>query len=207
MARVEHVCAIVLAAGASTRFGGQKLLAKVSPDTPNGSSQSILALTLDKFQSVFNTLHVVVPPNDTQIEALVLKKGALAIHSQNADQGMSQSLMAGVRAVSPETGWLIGLGDMPFLSVNTLQELAAELTTDNIVVPETRHGVGNPVAFGKTFADELLQLNGDRGAKCLVQRHPEKLKRVKTDDTGVHADIDTYDDLIRWQKMLSVPDH
>ncbi|MFT5611062.1 MAG: molybdenum cofactor cytidylyltransferase, partial [Arenicella sp.] len=109
------------------------------------------------------------------------------------NQGMSRSLIAGVTATLDADGWMIGLGDMPYVASETIVKLTDNLSQSNIVVPRYRQQLGNPVGFGSLFKDELLALRGDRGGKSIVQQHSRRLTTLDTQDQGVVIDLDTPD--------------
>jgi molybdenum cofactor cytidylyltransferase len=71
----------------------------------------------------------------------------------------------------------------------------SELADTSIVAPEYRQQRGHPVGFGQCYRDELQALNGNAGARDIIQRHKDSLELVSVDDAGVIADIDTPGDL------------
>lgn len=195
MATASQVSVIILAAGASSRFGGQKMLAPLP-----SSGHAVLATTIKTYQRVFARITVVTRPSDESVRELALKSGVDIIDSHHAESGMSQSIIAGIQARSPDVGWLVALGDMPFVSSETLKRLVEALTLETIVVPTTEKGAGNPVAFGKAFGQQLLSLKGDFGAKSILRAHQDKVIELALDDPGVHQDIDTPDDINRYRQ-------
>ena len=109
-------------------------------------------------------------------------------------QGMSASLICGVRQPPAAAGWIVALGDMPFVQSTTHAALLAALQQGStLAAPSWRGQRGNPVAFSAIYRQQLLQLQGDQGARSLLQRYPVHL--VEVDDQGIHRDIDTRADL------------
>ncbi|MEX2326091.1 MAG: nucleotidyltransferase family protein, partial [Pseudomonadales bacterium] len=54
---------------------------------------------------------------------------------------------------------------------------------------------GHPVLFDRAYFDELELLEGDVGAKSVIDAHPDKVITVEVDDENIFRDIDTPDDL------------
>ena len=63
------------------------------------------------------------------------------------------------------------------------------------MAPVYRDERGHPVGFDKQFCDELLQLQGDSGARAILLRHPDLLQTIAVEDPGVLWDIDHEADL------------
>ena len=61
----------------------------------------------------------------------------------------------------------------------------------DIVVPVMGGERGNPVAIGRAYREELLGLEGDRGARLVVQKYKDKVVEVEVDDAGIFVDVDT----------------
>jgi molybdenum cofactor cytidylyltransferase len=54
---------------------------------------------------------------------------------------------------------------------------------------------GNPVLWGKQFIAEMQALDGDQGARTLLDAHSEMLSEIAIEDDGVLFDVDTPDKL------------
>ncbi|ALM83412.1 NTP transferase domain-containing protein [Bordetella sp. N] len=98
----------------------------------------------------------------------------------------------GVAAV-PARGVLVALGDMPWVTPATLQAICQAGAGHPIVAPEYDGRRGHPVAFAWDLLPELARLDGDTGARVLLQRHGVHL--LPCHDAGVLRDVDTIADL------------
>lgn len=192
MFRLEPV---ILAAGRSRRFAGDKLLA---PITVGQQSQPMIVHTLSVWLSVFEHVTLVVRP-DHQLLIQLLSDFEHAdrlnlVYSEDADKGMGHSLSAAVSATKDASAWLIGLADMPALSPQTLSLSASYLQKGAaITVPFYQGRQGHPVGFSSAYQDELSTLQGDRGAKSILQREQHLIQPVGADKGSV-MDIDSYED-------------
>ncbi len=207
--------ALVLAAGYSKRFGGSKLTAILD----NGNT--VFQQTLQKLSAATENILIVTRTEliedglfDTGICHFDSLRRHAFTHSANAaspdstirvalcedsNLGMGHTLAFGISQI---TGWdacLVCLGDMPFVRTATYQQLLAELTTDNIVVAEYHGATGNPVGFGKNYFAELQKVSGDTGGRELIRRNSHHLVKVTVNDNAVLQDIDTREDLTRFQ--------
>jgi molybdenum cofactor cytidylyltransferase len=123
-------------------------------------------------------------------------------------KGMSTSLKAGLGAVNPESdAVLVILADQPLLSENTLNSMIETYakTRSPIVAPKFHGTRGNPILFDRSLFSELQSLTGDRGARSVVERHPDLVLEVLVEDEGVILDIDTKEDYIRVKDKLARP--
>ncbi len=102
--------------------------------------------------------------------------------------GMGDSIAASVAAEPGHRGWLILLGDMPFIHPDTLDRVILSLEDDAISVPVHQGKYGHPVGFGRDFGPALMTLAGEKGAKCLFQG--ARVNEVAVDDPGVLWDVD-----------------
>jgi molybdenum cofactor cytidylyltransferase len=174
---------IVLAAGAGTRFGSDKRLAQL-----NGVI--LLEHTLANIAPAFHKRVLVLRPGD---EALGIRHAAgwQIVLAANAGKGMGHSLAAAMALTGDWDGAVVALADMPFVQTATYEAVRALLSTDNLVVPYYRDQRGNPVGIGKRFFPELARLQGDQGARLLLQQHATAVVRVDVEDEGILRDIDT----------------
>ncbi|MES1166915.1 MAG: nucleotidyltransferase family protein [Pseudomonadota bacterium] len=184
------ITGILLAAGSGSRFGGGKLLHPLPDGTPLGVA------SLRKLRSALADVLVVVRKGDEELRGLMLREGAAVQVCDDAHLGMARSLICGIRAAADADGWIIALGDMPYLSPATISAVAAVVTGGaGIAMPEYRGERGHPVGFGKRHLKELLELQGDEGARALLKRHPREIETIACDDPGVLRDIDRREDV------------
>jgi molybdenum cofactor cytidylyltransferase len=110
--------------------------------------------------------------------------------------GLGTSIAAGVAQVPEESAVLIALGDMPSLRKDVVESLLDRASRDTIVVPryqETPEEPGHPVLFGQSFRAALLQLNGDKGARAVIESNAASV--VILDLPGALPDLDAPGDL------------
>ncbi|MEO8564965.1 MAG: nucleotidyltransferase family protein [Betaproteobacteria bacterium] len=188
------VVGVLLAAGSGSRFGGDKLLAKLADGRPLASAAlSALAAAVDAVVAV-------VRPGDAALQALLGECGALVAVCPEAAEGIGASLACGVREVQrrfPDArGAIIALADMPWLSPSTVARIAAALRRGAVLAAPTHRGTrGHPVAIGAGYFAELRLLSGDEGARELLAAHGAEIELIAVDDPGVLRDVDTQADL------------
>jgi len=127
-------------------------------------------------------------------EALLADYPVRIVYNPDYGDGLSTSIRRGVEAASATVGYLFALGDMPGIQSATLLELCRVFCAApprSIAVPVKEKQRGNPVIFHRGYREELLKLEGDRGAKSLVQKHPHAVIEVLVDDPGILLDVDT----------------
>lgn len=185
------VSAVVLAGGASTRMGRPKLaipvrgtpmirrVAEAALNSRCAETIIVLGAHADLYRSLLDGLEVRIVENPDPAE------------------GMGSSIRAGVEAVSPEaTGAVVLLADQPLVSAGVIDRLIETAVAEGrrIVASACRGTVGPPAYFHKDFFSELLALRGDRGARSVIQSHPEEVSTVPLPEECA-ADVDTSDDL------------
>lgn len=176
---------IVLAAGASRRFQGDKRLAPL----PGGSG--LLEATLAAVPASLIRRVLVLRPADTALAQRFRAAGWDCCLEKDAALGMGHSLAGGIQRTQGWEGALVALGDMPFVKPATYAALQESLTRHAIVAPVFRGRRGNPVGFRRSWFRELANLKGDAGARRLLEAHPEVCHLLEVDDAGVLRDIDT----------------
>ncbi|MHB0984820.1 MAG: nucleotidyltransferase family protein [Sulfuricella sp.] len=183
------ITGILLAAGAGTRFGGDKLRFPLPDGTPIGVKAARNLL------SAVDHGIAVVRPSDRQLAHLLEMEGFRVAFCPNADAGMGTSLAFGVTAAQDTDGWLIALADMPFIRPDTIRGIAGLLRAGApVAAPRQQGRRGHPVGFAREFFHDLAQLGGDRGAHPLLAAHAARIQALECEDPGIFADIDTLSD-------------
>lgn len=201
----DGITAIVLAAGRSQRMGAvNKLLLPLR-------GQPLLLHVLDALAAAGMHQRLVVTGHDAAaVEAALAGRPEHLVANPDYAAGMATSLRTGVEAApSDSTGFLICLGDMPHVQPTTIRHLvdASESAgREEIVVPSHEGHDGHPVLFPARLRTALLALDGDRGARGLLQAEADRLLRVEVDDAGILQDIDTPTAYAREQARAASPD-
>jgi CTP:molybdopterin cytidylyltransferase MocA/SAM-dependent methyltransferase len=189
-----HTVAIVLAAGAGSRFGGGKLLASLD-------GRPILQHVLDRLAEAGLTEVLVVLGDDaTAIEAAIDWRDEGRVRNDDPGRGLSSSVRVGIEALDASVeAALIVLGDQPLVSVAAIRALFAAPfdPTHPIVVPvyAADHG-RNPVRIGREAFGFVGETVGDRGLGPVIAAHPELVREVAIDDPCGNPDVDTRADLV-----------
>jgi molybdenum cofactor cytidylyltransferase len=190
--------AIVLAAGAGTRFGGGKLLA------PWRGAPLIHGALAAGFAAPARSVTVVtghdprVGPASAAFAELSGQAGRLRlVHARDHAEGMAASLRTGLAALPADTaGAFVFLGDMPLIPHAILPRLARALANGaQAAAPEARGRRGHPVLLAAVLFPALLALTGEAGARAVLDALGHGLARVRTSDTGVLFDVDVGVDL------------
>lgn len=184
--------AVLLAAGAASRFGGGKLL------HPLADGVAIAVHSLRNLKAAGLDVTAVVRPGDEALASLLRAEGAQVTVCDRAEEGMGASLACGVAASPSGVGWVIALADMPSLKPATIRTIAAAICDGAAIVAPVRDGQrGHPVAFAARYGGELAALGGDEGARSIVRRDRQSMMLIPVDDPGVLLDIDRREDVPR----------
>lgn len=193
--RSDRIVALVMAAGYSHRFGpADKRLAKLR----DGST--LLAASVASAQQAFPLVRAVLREKDDPL-GLRLSTATSVLRVTRAEHGLGSSIGEAVTTLRHEAGLAhleavaILLGDMPDIRQETLDELTTICTKSTIIRPVYAGLPGHPVLFGRDFWPELEALNGDEGARWVIQQNRDHLVQIAIQDSGVCRDIDTLKDL------------
>lgn len=189
----DAVVALVLAAGRARRFGSDKRQALLPRRGP------LLAATLASLRPHFADIRVVLRSEDDAVSLGVADDIGI-IMVAGTEQGMGDSLACGMRVLRRESfanSVAVILGDMPWVSGDTLSRLVEQAEFETIVRPTYLGQPGHPVLFGRYFWRSLEQLTGDEGGRSVVQRHHQACIPVRVLDPGILWDVDRSADLSR----------
>lgn len=187
---------IVLAAGEGSRFrevagaDKDKLLADCTGR--DGAVRSVIEQVLLNLPESLAKRVLVTTEARPQVMRMAQAYGCDVVSIEST--GMGDSIAAGVAACADADGWLIVLGDMPFILPSTIERVVAAMTEDAVSVPVLDGEYGHPVGFGRSFAAGLTGLSGDRGARPLFAQG--RVVEVVVDDGGVVWDVDVPEALV-----------
>lgn len=180
-----RTAALILAAGASTRFGSRKQLARIGDRTMLAT-----VVELAREAGLEPILAVVAP-------AIAVPPDVVPVVNDKPQAGLSRSLGMGLAAMPAEVdAAVILLGDQPTLPVETVKRLLKAARGDRPVVAARAGGrLGPPVLIKRDAFGLAQEAIGDEGLRMILTDHPELVTPV---EVGVHAtDVDTPADLER----------
>ena len=188
---------ILLAAGASSRFGSNKLLHQ-------WQGKPLIMHTIEKLQQLPLNRRYVVSPNN-RLAQLAKEADLEWIPNNEPQRGLSHSIALAVEQSSPCDGYLFLVGDQPMLSMETLQALISYFESGHfsIVCAGDNSHYGNPCLISHHFTHQLAQLTGDTGAKLLIRQHLEQTYIYPVSHAYELWDIDTPQSLLQLENMLS----
>lgn len=169
---------LILAAGASTRMGKPK-------QQLGYQNATLLQHTVQTALAIKNAVVLVVlGANYELIEPDMAALPVKIVNNENWEQGMASSIKAGIMALKESfpgvQGVLLMLCDQPFVHAALLEQLinACQDSNKAIAACTYQNTYGAPVLFGKLYFDELLNLQGEQGAKPLLLKHNDRIKSI-----------------------------
>lgn len=154
----------------------------------------------------FSPVVVVAGFDEPAIRKALKGRKVYFVSNPGWELGLASSLRAGISALPGAVdGALIMLGDMPLVKASTLQALKISFTAGGcrqIIYPTCEGQQGNPVLFPARFFDDLLNLQGDRGAKELLKKHAADTVAVPVKSREVLLDCDSEEDYARILSLL-----
>lgn len=192
----EQIGAIVLAAGQGSRFrqvaGAQKDKLLTDCTGRDGSVRSVIEQVLVNLPASLEKRVLVTTEDRPQVIRMAKAYGCEIVLLEST--GMADSIAAAVAACPQLGGWLMLLGDMPFILPSSIEQVLAKIEDDCIVVPVHQGEYGHPVGFGRSFGPALMGLSGDQGAKSLF--FSTRVVEVPVEDPGVLWDVDVPAELV-----------
>ena len=188
---MKNIVGLLLAAGSASRFGSDKLRHAL----PHGVPIAVQAAR--PLKAELKRVVAVVKPDSVELADALRKESCEVVICEDAAEGMGASLACAARAAGQADGYLVALGDMPFLRRTSIAAVRDALAAGAaLVAPYFRARRGHPVGIGKAFYEDLLSLRGDEGAKKLLAVNEKQLVKIPIGDPGVIRDIDKPEDLL-----------
>jgi len=174
---------VILAAGASRRFGSPKAAVRIG-------SRTMLQVVVDTATAAgLSPIVVVAAPG------LPIPESAIAVRNDAPALGMSRSLQLGIAAVPPEAeAAVVLLVDQPTVSVEQLRALDGWRGGTPVVATRSDGVLGPPVLIEREGFDLAGRISGDTGLRDLLRADPSLVTAV---DHALVPDVDEIDDLER----------
>jgi len=185
------VAGIILAAGGSTRMGGQNKLLQTIHGMPmiKKVAQSVLNSNLE-------TVYIIIGHEAKLIRQCISDELVHWVENPAWSSGMASSIRYGIKALKNNyDGAMILLGDMPFIESIIINQLLALYQKKKIVVPVKDGRQGNPVLFSSAFFADLKLLGGDKGAKPIIKKNPDSVIIANVLTDTIFHDLDTPDQI------------
>lgn len=187
---MSGIVGLLLAAGSATRFGSDKL----HHPLPHGVSIAVQAAR--HLKSEVQVVFAVVRPGQEVLGKNLEAEGCKVVVCEKAAEGMGASLACAARAAGERAGYVIALGDMPFIRRTSIAAVRDALAAGApLAAPYFRARRGHPVGISGAFLPDLLAAKGDEGAKTLLKANEARLVKIPIGDPGVLRDIDRPEDL------------
>ena len=184
------ISAILLAAGQSKRMVGENKLAKKIQGVPliKHSVKNILAASIDE-------LIIVLGYQKEIIEKLIDKNEKIKfVFNKDFESGMASSIKAGLNHLSEDTeAFFICLGDMPMVNKDIFNLLIKSKNNREIIVPTYKNKQGNPILFSKSMKKKIMTIEGDAGAKKVLELNKDKTLNIETNDQSITKNFNTLD--------------
>ena len=189
---------VILAAGAGTRFGGDKLRAPVR-------EKPLYEHMLDKVKA-FPSFPAFIVTGDGKIAEDAAKRGVVPVWNDEPEKGISRSLRMGLAAATKAfadegreeklAGVLFSVCDQPGIKTAAMQRIfnTAVLHPGGIICAGRAGKRGNPVLWDRKYFSELMELTGDVGGRQIMNRYKDRIRIVETDAEEL-IDVDRREDL------------
>jgi molybdenum cofactor cytidylyltransferase len=188
------IAGVVLAAGSGSRFGPgpPKVLALLE-------GRPLLAHAIDAVtRAGLSPVVVVLGYAAEQVAKGVDLTGVTAVHNPDHGQGQASSVKAGLQALPFDVeAAVVALGDQPGVTPAVIAALCEAYHRDlkAITVPLYGGRRGNPVLIARAVFSSVMALDGDTGARAIMEARPRWVCEVPADGLADPRDVDTPDDL------------
>lgn len=183
--------AVVLAAGASTRFGSPKQLIRLA-------GRPLLHTAVTRAAEVVgNALIIVLGAGASELAPLLKHSPGSIVVNHHWREGIASSIRTAVARLPPAcAGVMLVLADQAAVTADDLKRLAGTWRKQPQFVAAALYGgvCGAPAIFPRTTFRELSQLRGDTGARALLRRSTDRIVRVPMPSAAL--DVDTPEDLL-----------
>ena len=182
---------ILLAAGNSDRFKGNKLLTTVN-DKP--MYMNVVEKTL---KLKFKVNKIILVTQYEEIKEALVEQPIQIIMNKNSELGIAHSIKLGISDNIEADAYMFMVCDQPFILLESMEKLIDRFMKSNkgMACVQYEGKLGNPTIFSRKYTKELLSLNGDVGGKSIIKKHLDDLEKVEISHKVELMDIDTREEL------------
>jgi molybdenum cofactor cytidylyltransferase len=200
MNRTPTSCAVILAAGESTRMGTDKALLPWPPAAAGlpSTGQTFVSAAIRALSTVNDFVVVVVGNNEPNLAPVVYAAGGSLVRNPAPERGQFSSLQVGLQEVLSRgrDAAMITLVDRPPPSVVTLEKLRAGFAAATAlgkwaVVPEYGGKHGHPILVGREMMEIFLKAPATATAREIEHRNQRHVEYIAVDDPFVAVNVDT----------------
>ena len=191
---MQHIGAILLAAGQSKRMGRSKQLLPLA-------NKPAIHWCLDALLDAgFQDITVVLGPNGHEIADHIKEYPVTTVWNNNPESDMAGSVKVGSQALKNASAILIVPVDHPLATSRTIKKLIDTHSRhpDKIIIPLHDNRKGHPTLFPKPIIDELSTLPTLRD---IIHKNAQRIHLVKVEDEGILLNMNTPDDYKKIQEM------
>ncbi len=183
---------LVLAAGASRRFGSPKQLVRIG-------GEALLQRAVSRATEVAgHAVTVVLGAHAAELTPLLRQSSVSVVINRHWEEGLASSLRLGVSQLPGSTeAVLVTLADQAAITAFDLRRLATawRAQPESVIAASYDGHAGVPAVFPRHAFASLLALRGDVGARPVLSQLADRVLRVPMPNAAI--DIDTPEDLLK----------
>ena len=190
--------AVILAAGASTRFGSPKQLVRI------GGSPVLHQMISNAAFVAGRSVTVVIGAHAREIAPALRQSAASVVVNRDWPEGLASSIRVAVESAPPRCdGLLLLLADQVAVTADDLKHLYAAWKRHPILVAAALYdgAPGLPAIFPRWTYPGLMELRGDRDPRQVIRRNVDQLVRIPMANASIN--LDTPEDLLSIEETVT----
>jgi molybdenum cofactor cytidylyltransferase len=197
----KEIAVLILAAGSSSRLGFPKQLVKLN-------KKFLLEIFIEEAIKTEQDVFVVLGASKEVIKNQIQFHNVFVVENVLWEQGIGSSISIGVEAITKQKrydGILIMLCDQILINFKHLSSLINRFSQNQFEIIATGYNdqAGVPAVFSSEYFIDLQNLDGNSGAKIIIQKHKKSVSIVEFQ--GASIDVDTQDDIIKNNLDIKFP--
>jgi molybdenum cofactor cytidylyltransferase len=193
------ISCILLAAGESTRFPGNKLLFEIKPNLTvldnilNSVKNSKVDQTILVLGHEANRILQIMQDKLNNTDKIVT-----TVNSEYQTGGMSSSIRKGIKLALNSQAVLILPADIPLIPSSVFDQIIDHYYTifPKLIIPTFQKRKGHPILISSELYDYIKSISEEKqGLKEIVRKFWDEITFLPTDSEGILLDIDSISDI------------